>query len=130
MHYITNRSSNGTIKSIRVHYDDSDESIYINNKFINELRKHRLLSESGDNEQLISIISNALLLKKNNALAVYGSGTKYKLGNDIDFINKFVSRLSYTLENTCIELLVSFFDSAKVQDLNDFINDPTHLDFI
>lgn len=130
MHYIFNRSKKGTIKSIRVHIEEGDEeSIFINNKFVNELRKYNLFSENNDNTQIISIITNAILLKENNKKVVDGSGSKYKFGNDTDFIYKFVPQLAETLKNTCIELLVSFFDSAKVQDLNNFIYNPSLIEF-
>lgn len=129
MHYKIN-NSNGDITTIRVFGDDySNESTLINGKWISELKKYNLFSKDDDNEAIISIVYNAILLKNNNKKAIEGCIAKYDFGNDTEFIYKLVPQLNYFLQIHSIDLLVSFFEEAKVQDLNDFIYHPKLINF-
>lgn len=130
MHYNFTHSKKGTITSVRAYFNDNDvDSILINNKWITALREEQLFSEFYNNEDILSIITHALLLKAENKRKIENSVPKYKLGNDIDFISKFITSLNYHRKNTPIEKIASFFEEAKVQDLNDFINNPECVDF-
>ena len=129
MHYKIN-NSNGDITTIRVFGDDySNESTLINGKWISELKKYNLFSEDDDNEAIISIVYNAILLKNNNKKAIEGCIAKYDFGNDTEFIYKLLPKLNYFLQIHSIDLLVSFFEEAKVQDLNNFIHHPELINF-
>ncbi len=78
----------GNIRSIRVDFGGTDNSVLIKNHFIRELEKRELLCEN--NKEVFFIIAKAILIKEENAKRISGYSRPYKLGNKEEFAKKFV----------------------------------------
>lgn len=120
----------GSISSIRVDFGGIDDSVIIKSHFIRQLERHNLLFEY--NKDVFFIIAKAITLKRENSRTVSGCRSPYNLGNNEEFSELFVKRLYQILfyYNISIETVVSFFKEYKIEDLNNFINQPSMLEFL
>lgn len=118
----------GQITSVNVDLGGVDNSISIQGLFIKELERHNFLDEN--NKEIFLIITRAIIIKRENSKRVNGTRKPYNLGNNEEFPKLLVRRISELLKfNISVDSLVAYFNEAKIEDLNNFINHPTLIDF-
>lgn len=120
-----NYSENGNVLSATVHLCENDEYITISNPFIQALQKRNLVSN-----EILATVATALVLKRENVGNQY-TVKKYYFGeNSKEFYDTFSKRLSETLEHHNIEAIYNLFTEGKIEDLNNFFNEPSAVNWL
>lgn len=119
-------SKTGKVTSADVYLDG--ELIVISQGFISELEKYACISDYDD--EMFAILARAVELRAENSKKIQHCVRKYKLGSSVtDFAHMLIPRLLELKQLVSINVIAAYFEEAKIEDLDLFINRMNIYDF-